>query len=90
MNRSDSIFLAASAPVPRASGDEPYKDSFDHEPFYEWCRQKHKEGHKVFVSEYQMPEDFICVWSKDVNSRLLAKEKGSKKVVEKLFTLENL
>ncbi len=66
-----------------------YKDSFDHEPFYEWCRQKHKEGHQVFVSEYQMPEDFICVWSKEVNSSL-TKETGSKKGVEKLFTLENL
>lgn len=64
-----------------------YKDSFDHEPFYEWCRQKHKEGHQVFVSEYQMPEDFICVWSKEVNSSL-TKETGSKKGVEKLFTLE--
>lgn len=66
-----------------------YKDSFDHEPFYEWCRQKHKEGHQVFVSEYQMPEDFICVWSKEVNSSL-TKETGSEKGVEKLFTLENL
>ena len=66
-----------------------YKDSFDHEPFYEWCRQKHKEGHQVFVSEYQMPEDFICVWSKEVNSSL-TKETGSKKGVEKLFTLENI
>lgn len=65
-----------------------YKDSFDHEPFYDWCRQKHKEGHQVFVSEYQMPEDFICVWSKEVNSSL-TKDTGSKKGVEKLFTLEN-
>lgn len=65
-----------------------YKDSFDHEPFYEWCRQKHKEGHQVFVSEYQMPEDFICVWSKEVSSRL--HKKKDKKAVEKLFTLENL
>ena len=65
-----------------------YKDSFDHEPFYEWCRQKHKEGHQVFVSEYQMPEDFICVWSKEVSSSL-AKKKGSKKATEKLFTLKS-
>lgn len=64
-----------------------YKDSFDHEPFYKWCRQKHKEGHQVFVSEYAMPDDFICVWSKEVNSSL-TKETGSKKGVEKLFTLQ--
>ena len=64
-----------------------YKDSFDHEPFYEWCRQKHKEGHQIFVSEYKMPDDFICVWSKEVNNSL-TKDTGSKKGVEKLFTLK--
>lgn len=64
-----------------------YKDSFDHDKFYSWCREKHAEGHKIFVSEYQMPDDFICVWSKDVNSSL-NKDVGSKKAVEKLFTLQ--
>ena len=63
-----------------------YKDSFDHEAFYEWCRQKHKEGHQVFVSEYNMPDDFICVWSKEVNNSL-TKDTGSKKGIEKLFVL---
>ena len=65
-----------------------YKDSFDHESFYEWCRQKHKEGHQVFVSEYQMPDDFTCVWQKEVNSSL-TKDTGSKKATEKLFTLKS-
>ena len=63
-----------------------YKDSFDHEAFYEWCRQKHKEGHQVFVSEYNMPDDFICDWSKEVNNSL-TKDTGSKKGIEKLFVL---
>lgn len=75
--------------------DPPYKntveykavESFNHEPFYEWCRHKHKEGRQVFVSEYHMPEDFICVWSKEVNSSL-TKDTGSKKGIEKLFTLK--
>jgi DNA adenine methylase len=73
---------------PPYKGTTKYKDSFDHEPFYEWCRQKHKEGHQVFVSEYQMPDDFTCIWSKEVNSSL-AKKKGSKKAIEKLFTLKS-
>jgi DNA adenine methylase len=73
---------------PPYKGTTKYKDSFDHEPFYEWCRQKHKEGHQVFVSEYWMPDDFTCVWSKEVNSSL-AKKKGSKKATEKLFTLKS-
>lgn len=71
---------------PPYKGTTKYKDDFDHEPFYEWCRQKHKEGHKVFVSEYNMPDDFICVWSKEVNNSL-TKDTGSKKGIEKLFTL---
>lgn len=64
-----------------------YRDDFDHDKFYDWCREKHTQGHTVFVSEYQMPDDFICVWSKDVNSGL-NKDVGSKKAVEKLFTLK--
>lgn len=67
-------------------GTTKYKDDFDHEKFYTWCRDRHKEGHKVFISEYWMPDDFVCVWSKEVNSSL-TKDTGSKKGVEKLFTL---
>ena len=63
-----------------------YKDSFDHEAFYEWCIKKHEEGHQVFISEYSMPSDFVCIWSKKVNSGL-DKNKNSKKAVEKLFTI---
>lgn len=79
--------------------DPPYRDTaqyknsktgknidFDHERFYEWCRDRHKEGHKVFISEYWMPDDFVCVWSKEVNNSL-TKNTGSKKGVEKLYTL---
>lgn len=68
-------------------GTTKYKDDFDHEKFYTWCRDRHKEGHKVFISEYWMPDDFVCVWSKEVNNSL-TKDTGSKKGVEKLFTLK--
>lgn len=57
---------------------------FDHNAFWQWCRDKVKEGHKVFVSEYSAPEDFISVWEKKVNNTL-AKDTGSKQGVEKLF-----
>ena len=71
---------------PPYAGTTKYKDDFDHDRFYEWCRERRNEGHNVFVSEYNMPEDFICIWSKEVNSSL-TKDTGSKKGVEKLFTL---
>lgn len=74
---------------PPYAGTTKYKDDFDHERFYRWCRDRHKEGHKVFISEYNMPDDFICVWSKEVNNSL-TKDTGSKKGIEKLFTLGDL
>lgn len=68
-------------------GTTKYKDDFNHEVFYTWCRDRHKEGHNIFISEYQMPDDFVCVWSKEVNNSL-TKDTGGKKGVEKLFTLQ--
>ena len=65
------------------------KLSFNHDHFYQWCREKKAEGHQIFISEYSMPDDFICVWEKEVKSSLSANGKvgGSKNSVEKLFTL---
>ena len=76
--------------------DIPYKNStkyntsknFDYDKFYDWCIEKHKEGHKVFISEYDMPEDrFECIWSKEISSSL-TKDTGSKKGIEKLFIVK--
>lgn len=61
-----------------------YKDDFDHNKFWQWCRDKVSEGHKVFISEYKAPEDFVCAWSKEINSSL-TKNTGAKKGIEKLF-----
>lgn len=38
-----------------------YSRGFDHDAFWEWCRKRAREGSKVFVSEYQAPEDFTCI-----------------------------
>jgi len=62
-------------------------DSFDHELFWQWCRNKAKEGHTVFISEYNGPDDFECVWQKEIVSSL-AKNTGAKRGVEKLFRLK--
>lgn len=76
--------------------DPPYKETegyrvkFDHDAFYNHCKEKHKEGHTVFVSEYSMPEDFIEVWSMELSSSLSSNGKsgGNKKSIERLFTLK--
>lgn len=68
-------------------GTTKYKDDFGHEAFWQWCREKVIQGHKVFISEYNAPDDFVCVWEQEVKSSLSANGKsgGSKKSVEKLF-----
>lgn len=62
-----------------------YKDKFNHSKFWQWCRDMANKGHKVFVSEYNAPDDFECIWQMEVNSSL-TKDTGSKKATEKLFT----
>jgi len=63
-----------------------YKDNFNHDEFWDWVRLKDKEGHIIFVSEYEAPDDFECIWSKKVNNSL-DKDTGSKQGIEKLFKL---
>jgi len=63
---------------------------FNSEEFWQWCRDKAKEGHTVFVSEYNAPDDFECIWQQEVKSSLSANGYigGSKKSIEKLFTFK--
>lgn len=68
---------------PPYDGVSKYTYSIDHENFWAWCREKVAEGHKVFVSEYNAPEDFICVWERKL--RVCVKPGRGKQAVEKLF-----
>lgn len=71
---------------PYQSTDKTYKEKqFNHDTFWDWCRTKTNEGHNVFVSEYNAPNDFKCIWSKEIVSSL-TQDTGSKKAIEKLFT----
>lgn len=73
--------------------DIPYKGvkqyttskNFDYEMFYDWCREKHAEGYRIFVSEYQTPDDFKCVWQKQVTNSM--NQTITKKPIEKLFKI---
>lgn len=67
---------------PPYQGTTGYKDSFDHEAYWEWV-QKMSEKNFVFCSEYTAPDDFECVWQKDITTTL---DENSRSVaVEKLF-----
>lgn len=79
-------------PVSLIYCDPPYKGTkqystsknFDYEKFYQWCRDMKKEGHTVFISEYNMPQDFKCVWEKQITNAM--HQTNTKKPTEKLFT----
>lgn len=69
---------------PPYEGTTSYKTgAFGHPKFWDWCR-KMSEKNLVFVSEYKAPDDFECVWQKEIVSSL-TQDTGSKKAVEKLF-----
>lgn len=75
--------------------DPPYRGvrkyvgnvKFDSDVFWEVCRNWSKQGHIVFVSEYEAPSDFECVWSKEISASANNSIKTGQglKAVEKLF-----
>lgn len=72
--------------------DPPYQNSanyktgsFDHDKFFDWCREQAKKN-IVFVSEYNMPDDFIEVWCGEVKTNFASTRKSAThNAVEKLF-----
>ena len=74
--------------------DIPYRDTkqysiskdFDYEKFYNWCFAMRDFGHIVFVSEYNMPDGFECVWSKEVTNSLNTTK--TYKPIEKLYIVK--
>ncbi len=71
--------------------DPPYQSTFkykgtgnfNHIEFWQWCRERRDDGHQVFISEYNAPDDFVCVWKKEINSN--ANAKATSTAIEKLF-----
>lgn len=71
--------------------DSPYQGTtgyktgtFDHDKFFEWCREMKAKGNVVFVSEYDAP--FECVWQGKVKTNFASSRKNATHVaVEKLY-----
>jgi len=82
-NLEDVIFSDKSydeLPIPNNSVvycDIPYKNTkqysvsknFDYNKFWEWCRVN-SDKHDIFISEYNAPNDFTCVWEKVVTNSM--------------------
>ena len=72
--------------------DIPYRDAkqyetskdFNYERFYNWCREN-QDKYKIFVSEYFMPDDFKCIWQKEVTNAMNTTK--TYKPIEKLFKI---
>ena len=71
---------------PPYQGTTGYKTgTFDHDKFFEWCREQAKKN-VVFVSEYNAPEDFECVWQGEIKTNFSStRKKATHNAVEKLF-----
>lgn len=67
-------------------GTKQYETSkdFDYEKFYQWCREN-KDNYKIFISEYNMPSDFKCIWQKEVTNAMNTTK--TYKPTEKLFII---
>lgn len=73
---------------PPYRGTTKYKtEEFPYDEFYNWCREMSKDN-VVLISEYNMPEDFKCIWQKDnkinFDSNRVANDKSNNRI-EKLY-----
>lgn len=79
--------------------DPPYQNTtiyktgieFNHTEFWEWCRNMTAKGNDVLISEYNAPDDFVCIWGKSMNVNLnIGNREKSKIAIEKLFVHESI
>ena len=73
---------------PPYRGTKGYKDKcFNHDEFWDFIRKYAKLGYKIFVSEYEAPDDFKCIWSMEKKDGMGTTKCGSKQKtkIEKLF-----
>ena len=78
--------------------DIPYKNTlkyvngnFPYDDFYGWVKELSKNN-VVLISEYSMPDDFECIWKKDVKVSIDSNKKENDKNSirnEKLFMYKN-
>lgn len=69
---------------PPYMGTTEYSDGINHDEFWQWCRERVYDGHKVYISEYQAPDDFITIWEKTIQNCI----NSNKTATEKLFIYE--
>lgn len=76
---------------PPYAGKKKYESDFDNDTFWEWVRYMSKiDNVYVYVSEYEAPSDFKCIWSQVKSDGLRTTKNGEKqkKEVERLFVYD--
>lgn len=63
----------------------PYFNDFDHVKFWDTMRLWSRDNN-VFISEYQAPDDFTCIWEKQLRVVHSGKKRNK---IEKLFIYSN-
>lgn len=56
-----NCLIYCDPPYAGTTGYDGVKDSFNSDMFWQWCRNQHKNGNLVLVSEYSAPEDFSSI-----------------------------
>lgn len=75
--------IYADPPYADTSG---YKEQFNHDEFWDWCRQKFRQGHQIYISEYKAPDDFKPILEIQRMSVMNSSAaKSGTKFTEKLF-----
>lgn len=77
----DESIIYCDPPYMNTTG---YSDGINHDEFWQWCRERVYDGHRVYISEYQAPDDFIKVWEKPMLNCM----NPDKKATERLFIYE--
>lgn len=81
----DNSIIYCDPPYAQTIG---YANKFDSARFWEWAEQKAIEGHSVYVSEYNAPNQWRVLWNQTVKSSIDSKRgTDAKSATEKLFGL---
>ena len=86
LNLSNCVIYCDPPYITARTRKDLYGNEFNHELYYEWAREQSKKN-IVLCSEYQMPEDFICVYEKGLKLHFDNRQKDKR--VERLFIHES-
>lgn len=73
-------------------GTTKYKtEDFPYEEFYKWCKEMSIHN-TVLISEYNMPNDFKCIWEKESKVNFDSNRNKSDKRIERVYkySFENI